>query len=338
MSRILIIGGTGNISTGITNILLENGGHEIFHVNRGIRQKEINGVKTLLADRTDPAAFKSAVESAGVFDCVIDMICYRPEEARQAIDLFKGKTGHYIFCSAVDVYDRRGITYPIHEEQPIGWVHPENTYAYGKVMCEQIFEEANSNDFRVTVFRPAMTYSEGMPLVHLFGWDTYFIDRIRKGKPIIAHGDGTSIWVAAHRDDVAIAFVNAIGNPVAFGKKYNVTGTELMSWVQYYTLLAWTNGYQEPEFIYIPTYHIMKLEPEKAFLLSVNFAQNNIYDNSSAINDLGYKYTVDWLEGSARAVTWLEENKKIKDCAEFPFYDSIIDRWQKMTGYDDIIG
>ncbi len=337
MSKILILGGTGNISTGITNILLEKGGHEIYHLNRGIRQKETKGVKTLLADRTDPAAFKNTIESNGPFDCVIDMICFRPEEAQQAVALFKGNCSQYIFCSTVNVYDRRSVNYPIHEQQPIGWIHPNYAYAYGKVMCEQVFDEAGSDEFPVTVIRPAMTYAEGMPLIHLFGWDTYFIDRIRKGKPIIAHGDGTSIWVAAHRDDVAGAFVNAVGNPVAFGKKYNVTGMELMSWVQYYSLLAWTNGFQEPEFIYIPTHYLMQMEPEKAFLLSVNFAQNNIFDNTSAIQDLDYKYSIDWLEGSARAVTWLEENKKIRDFTEFPFYDALIDRWQKMTGYDEYI-
>ena len=332
MSRILIIGGTGNISSGITNLLLEKGGHEIFHLNRGLKQKEVTGVTTLLADRKDAKAFQHVVESAGNFDCVIDMICYRPDEANQAIELFRGKTDQYILCSSAEVYDRRNVSYPIHEDQPLGWLNSDYEFGLGKVLCEQLFDQAEEEDFNVTTFRPATTYSEGTPLVHLFGWDTYFIDRIRKNKPIIAHGDGTTVMVAAHRDDVASAFVNAIGNPVAFGKKYNVTGMEMMTWVQYYSLLAWSNGYSDPAFVYIPSREILKLEPEKAYPLNVNYRFNDIYDNSEAIKDLDFKYTIDWLEGSARCITWLEENRQMKDCADFPFYDSIIDRWNRMLG------
>jgi len=332
MAKILIIGGTGNISTGITNILLEKGGHEIFHVNRGLRDKNIEGVKTIIADRNDPENFKNAVESAGIVDCVIDMICYHPEEAHQAVRLFKGKTGQYIFCSTVDVYDRRHPVFPMREDHQIGGKHPKDEYALHKMLCEQILDEANSPDFPVTVLRPAMTYSEGMPLVHLFGWDTYFIDRIRKGKKIIAHGDGSSIWVTAHRDDVAVAFVNAIGNSLALGKKYNVTGMELLTWTQYYALLAWSNGYQEPEFVFIPTRNLIKMDPEHSFILKENYAHNNIFDNNAAINDLGYQYTIDWMEGSARMVSWLEQNKKIEDYLNYPFYDSLINKWLNITG------
>ena len=331
MSRILIIGGTGNIGSGITRLLLEKGGHEIIHVNRGLRPEIAEGVKTLRADRTDFQAFKKTVESEGNLDCVIDMICDQPEQASQAVELFKGRTGQYIFCSTVDVYDRRNLTYPIHEDQPVGWINPRFESALKKAVCEEAFNTANDDDFHVSILRPAMTYGEGMGLIHLFGWDTYFIDRIRRGKPIILHGDGTSIWVLAHRDDVAAAFVNAVGNPAAYGKKYNVTGQEMLTWTQYYSYLAWSNGYQEPEFVYIPTANLLKMEPEKSFRLSVTYAHNQIYDNSAAIRDLGYEYTVDWLEGAARVIAWLEENKKIEACENFPFYDSIIDRWGKIS-------
>ena len=116
MSRILIIGGTGIIGKEMTNILLENGGHEIVNVCRGTGGTEIKGVKTLLADRTDLPDFEKTIRPEGTFDCVVDMICNHPAEARQAVELFHGKTSQYIFCSTAEVYDSRHMEIPAGEE------------------------------------------------------------------------------------------------------------------------------------------------------------------------------------------------------------------------------
>lgn len=330
MTKVLIIGGTGNIGTGVTHHLLQKGNHDITHVNRG--NTPVQGVKSIIADRSKPAEFGNALSSAGNFDCVIDMICYKPDEAKQAVEIFKGKTGQYIMASTVDVYDRRFTTFPIKEDQAIGGIHPDFDYAVNKVICEEIFESAINPEFAVTIIRPAQTYSEGLLLVHLFGWDSFFIDRIRKGKKIIAHGDGSSLWVAAHRDDVSLAFANAVGNTKAYCKKYNVTGLEVMTWLDYYRILAEGSNFPAPQFVFIPTSYLMKLNADKTFICRENFSRNNLFDNSAAIADLGYKYTISWKEGSARSVKWLIENNKLEDYTQQPYYDEIINRWEKTAG------
>lgn len=65
-------------------------------------------------------------------------------------------------------------------------------------------------DFPVTVIRPAHTYGEGGSLIHTFGWSTAFLDRLRKGKRIVVHGDASSLWCSCHIDDCARAFVAAL--------------------------------------------------------------------------------------------------------------------------------
>jgi nucleoside-diphosphate-sugar epimerase len=289
-----------------------------------------------LADRADLPNFENTIRPEGSFDCVMDMICNHPAEARQAVELFHGRTSQYVFCSTTEVYDSRHMAIPAGEDQPVGGIHPRYDFALQKVLCEQIFDEACSPEFPVTVLRPSFTYCEGKPLFDLFGTGSGFIDRIRRGKEIIAHGDGTTLVSLAHRDDVAAAFVNAIGNTVAFEKKYNITGTEFLTWSRYYSFLAWANGFQEPEFIYIPSRNLIEMDPERTFMLSVSYSHHQVFDNTAAIRDLGFRYNIDWMEGSARAVAWLEENKKIGDYREFPFYDALIDRWHKMTGYDHL--
>ncbi|MEZ4675771.1 MAG: hypothetical protein R2932_16215 [Caldilineaceae bacterium] len=124
--RILIIGGTGIISTGITRLLLERG-DEVVLYNRGQRPSQVEGnYTTITGDRKDFARFEGQMQEAGTFDCVIDMVCYLPEEAASAVRAFKGRTAHYIFCSTVDVYTKPAAAYPITEaaeRQPSPAVH-----------------------------------------------------------------------------------------------------------------------------------------------------------------------------------------------------------------------
>jgi hypothetical protein len=85
----------------------------------------------------------------------------------------------------------------------------------------------------VTILRPAQTYGEGRDFIHVFGRGAGVWRRLREGRPVIVHGDGSSLWIACHIDDVAQAFVGAVANERAFGRAYNVTGEAVMTWDQY---------------------------------------------------------------------------------------------------------
>ena len=95
--RVLIIGGTGIISTGITRLLVERGDDVVLY-NRGRRASLVKGnYTTIIGNRKDFATFEKQMEEAGTFDCVIDMFCFQPEEAQSAVRAFKSRTGQYIF-------------------------------------------------------------------------------------------------------------------------------------------------------------------------------------------------------------------------------------------------
>ncbi|MCB0183608.1 MAG: NAD-dependent epimerase/dehydratase family protein, partial [Caldilineaceae bacterium] len=187
--RILIIGGTGIISTGITRLLLERG-DEVVLYNRGQRPSQVEGnYTTITGDRKDFARFEGQMQEAGTFDCVIDMVCYLPEEAASAVRAFKGRTAHYIFCSTVDVYTKPAAAYPITEaaeRQP----SLQFMYGYHKARCEELlFAAHDRGELVVTSIRPGHTYGEGgNNLIHALGGGNYHLDRLRKGQPIIVHG------------------------------------------------------------------------------------------------------------------------------------------------------
>jgi len=326
--NVLVIGGTGLISTAITRFLVERGDNVTIY-NRGKTTANIpSSVKRMVGDRRNYPLFERQMEKLGRLDCVIDMVCFQPKEAESTIRAFKNRAGQYVFCSTVDVYTKPAKKYPIREEaerRP----SPSFPYAYNKAECEKLFFEAhNRNDFFLTIIRPAYTYGEGAGIVHTLGWDTYLIDRIIKGKPLIVHGDGTSFWVACHRDDVAKAFVNAVGNEKAFGRAYNVTGDEWMTWNRYYQIIAESLNAPEPELVHIPTEVLAVLMPKRAEWCAKNFRYNNVFDNTAAKVDLGFNYTITWSEGVKRAVNWLKDHGLIEKSEKYPFYDKIITCWR----------
>jgi nucleoside-diphosphate-sugar epimerase len=331
--RILIIGGTGIISTGITRLLIERGDDVVLY-NRGLRPSLVEGkYTTIIGDRKQFTNFEQQMQEAGTFDCVIDMVCYLPEEAESAVRAFKGRTGHYIFCSTVDVYTKPAAAYPITEaaERSPSEKFP---YAYNKARCEELLFAAHERgDLVVTSIRPGHTYGEGgNNLLHALGRGNYHLDRLKKGQSIIVHGNGTSFWPTCHRDDVSVAFVGAIGNEKAMGRGYHVAGEEWMTWEGYHQGLANAIGANAPEFVHIPTDVLVRMAPQEASLTKVNFSYNNLFDNTAAREDLGFRVTIPWVEGARRTITWLEEHGMLENSEDFPFYDRIIDAWRQAIG------
>jgi len=328
--KVLIIGGTGLIGTAVTRFLMERG-DDVTLYNRGTRELRIpHKPKRIQGDPTDYAAFEAQMAKSGPFDCVIDMICFLREDAESAVRAFRGRVEQYVFCSTVDVYTKPAKRYPVKEDEER---QPASSfpYAVNKAACEKILLQAHRRgDFQVTFIRPAYTYGEGGGPIHTFGWGTYYLDRVRRGKPIIVHGDGTSFWVACHRDDVAKAFMGAAGNERAFGKAYHVTGEEWMTWNQYHERVAQAIDAPAPKMVHIPSELLYLVAPKQATWCLENFRFNNIFDNTAARADLGFRYTIRWVEGVRRVVAWLGEHGKIENSDDFPFYDRIIEAWQEL--------
>ena len=215
--KILIIGGTGNISTPITRALLERG-HDLTLFNYDAQPPEwLRGAKIITGDRTHREDFRAKLGGADTFDCVIDMICYEPEDARCDIEIFRGRTHQFIFCSTVDVYTKTPQRYPVTEENGIVEALPSFPYAHKKMQCEQAFWEAHRRgDFALTVCRPTFTYNEAWsPGIHSFGGQSYHLDLVRRGKPIILHRDGQATGGYAKIATVSSADLDKFGQMLA---------------------------------------------------------------------------------------------------------------------------
>jgi nucleoside-diphosphate-sugar epimerase len=325
--RVLIIGGTGLISTPMTRFFLERGDDVILY-NRGARPSRVPPeARQVHGDRTDFAAFEAQLAGLGTFDCAVDMVCYRPAEAETAVRALRGRCGHYLFCSTVDVYQKPYLRYPVREDHPLAG---NNEYGRNKRRCEEIVMAAHgSGELSASIMRPAHTYGEGGGLIHSFGWDTAYIDRLRRGRPIVVHGDGTSLWGSCYIDDVARAFAEAAGNPAAFGRAYTLAAEEWHTWDDYHRKAARAIGAPEPHLVHIPADLLARLAPARAGASADNFLYSNIFDVSAARADLGFRQTVLWEEGVRRTVAWLEANGRVQNSDDDPLPDRVIEAWQR---------
>ncbi len=236
--KILFIGGTGTISMAITRLLAKQG-HDLYLLNRGTRNDEIpSGVKTIIADISNEEETAKKLEGM-TFDCVGEFIGFVPEQLQRDFRLFKDKTRQFIYISSASAYQKPLKGYVITEETPLE--NPYWEYSRNKIACEKLLMDLYRNEgFPVTIVRPSHTYDErSVPLgVHGNGGSWQVVKRIKEGKPVIIHGDGTSLWTITHNSDFAKAYVGLIGNPKAIGEAFQITTDESVSWNEIYGAIA----------------------------------------------------------------------------------------------------
>jgi nucleoside-diphosphate-sugar epimerase len=326
---VLIVGGTGLISTGITR-QLDARGHDVTLFTRGETDADVPlpEVDRVRGDRNDTECLRATVRETAP-DCVVDMVCFDAEQARAAVDAVAPHCDRYVFCSTVDVYHRPVARNPVTESARR---YPNvSDYGRNKASAEDVFFEAHeSGRLDVTVLRPWNTYGEGGSLVHTFGLGTEYVARIRERKPIVVHGDGTGLWGPCHRDDVAGAFVGAVETPGAAGRAYNVTSEETMAWTEYHRTVAAALDAPEPELVHVPTDLLCEALPEETAMLRGHFRYSTVFDNSRAKRVLDFEYTVDFETGVRRVVDWLDDHDAVAPADAGPS-DRVVEAWRETS-------
>jgi nucleoside-diphosphate-sugar epimerase len=326
--RILVIGGTGLISSAVVGQLAERG-WEVTVFNRGLSRRELPpGVRRLTGDRSKSAEFEGMMAQES-WDAVIDMVCFRPGEAESAVRAFQGRTAHYIMTSTVDVYQKPATLYPYREEEPYGGI---GDYAIDKVACERVLWSAHARgDLPVTVLRPAATYGDLHPPVHSLGRRTSYLDRLRRGKTIVVHGDGTTLWVSCHADDVARAFVGSVANPGSIGRAYHVAGEEWLTWDGHHRAVAAAIGAPPPTIVHVPTEVLTRLAPHRIRRVLENFQFHSIFDNTAARVDLSFRYSITLGDGLPGWYRSLESAGLIENSDDDPTDDRVIAAWKEIV-------
>lgn len=237
--KILIIGGTGNISSAVSKLISQKPGMELYLLNRG--QKQIDYVPKdhqLVMDINDEEKVASVLRGMK-FDVVADFIAFKVEDVERDYRLFDGNTKQYIFISSASVYKKPFSDCLVTEGSAVA--NPYWEYSRDKIACENfLMEKYRKEGFPVTIIRPSHTYNEESVPVGVHGklgsWQV--IKRMLEGKQVIIHGDGTTLWTLTHNSDFAKGFVGLMGNIRAIGETVHITSDECLTWNQIYEAIA----------------------------------------------------------------------------------------------------
>ncbi len=297
--KILFIGGTGVISSACSALALERG-LDLYLLNRGQSPRPAPPkARVLAADIRRPETVVSAIEGLH-FDCVVDWVAFTPEHVRTDLEIFRGRTHQYIFISSASVYHKPPRFLPVTESTPLH--NPWWEYSRNKAACEALLMEAyKTESFPVTIVRPSHTYDQTLLPFH-GGYTT--LARMLAGKPVVVHGDGTSLWTLTHHKDFAVGLVGLLGNPHAIGEAFHITSDEWLSWNQIYETVAHAAGV-EPRLVHVPSELIAAHDPVWGASLLGDKAHSMIFDNSK-IRRLVPEFNpvIPFWQGAQEIVAW----------------------------------
>ena len=324
--KILLIGGTGTISGAVARLLAKQG-EDLTLLNRGSRPGEVPaGARAIGCDVRDEEKTKEALEGLE-FDVVCQFVGFEKAHVRQDVRLFAGKTKQYIYISSASAYEKPVQSLPIREDTPL--CNPYWAYSRGKIDCEEyLMEQYRETGFPVTIVRPSHTYGERtLPLgVHGKNGSWQNLRRMLDGKPVLIHGDGTSLWTVTWNEDFARGFVGLLGNPAAIGEAFHITSDESVTWNQIYAAAAEILGV-EGKACHVSAELLARLHPPydcRGSLLG-DKANTVIFDNSKLKQAVpGFSARVSMREGLERSIRYHLAHPELQ--RPDPEYDAWCDR------------
>ena len=324
--KILIIGGTGTISSAITKQLSKSG-HDLWLLNRGNRKSEVPAnVKQLIVDIDNREAVSQLLGDQS-FDTVCEFIGFLPEQVERDIQLFHNRTRQYVYISSASAYAKPAPSHIITEGTSL--VNPYWEYSRNKIACEELLmREYRQNGFPVTIVRPSHTYCErAVPLsIHGPKGSWQVLKRMIQGKPVLVHGDGSSLWTLTWNEDFARGFIGLLGNPKAIGEAFQIMSDESLTWNQIYQCVADALGVQFRPY-YVSSDFLAAVAP-KEYDLTGNLlgdkAVTVCFDCTKLKRAVpGFLATTRFSEGVRRCIAYILDHPELQ--VEDPAFDAWCD-------------
>jgi nucleoside-diphosphate-sugar epimerase len=299
--RVLFIGGTGIISSACSELAIQQG-VELYLMNRGKSIRPMTkGAIRLQADIRQPATVSSVLGDRS-FDAVVEWLAFTKEHIQSDIELFRNRTRQYVFISSASAYQKPPTALPITESTP--FVNPFWQYSRDKAACENLLEQAGrESGFPFTIVRPSHTYDRTLLPFH-DGYTT--VARMRANKPVVVHGDGTSLWTMTHHCDFAVGLLGLLGNPGAIGQTFHITSDESLSWNQIYTIVGHAAGV-EPQLVHIPSELIARYDPAWGDSLLGDKSHSMVFDNRKIHQFVPqFNPVIPFWQGAQEIIAWYD--------------------------------
>jgi nucleoside-diphosphate-sugar epimerase len=319
--RVLFVGGTGIISSACSTLALKRG-IELYLLCRGESPRAApEGAHIIRADIRQPGEAQLALADL-TFDAVANFVAFEPAHIETDLELFAGRTNQYVFISSASAYKKPIDHWPITESTPLK--NPHWQYSRNKIACEDRLLRAYREDgFPMTIVRPSHTYDKTLLPFDPYQAGYTVLRRMLEGKPVVVHGDGTSLWVLTHQADFATGFVGLLGCPQAIGEAFHITSDEVLTWNQIYELVGHAAGV-EPTLVHVPSEVIADYDPEWGAGLLGDKSHSVIFDNSKLKRLVPeYVATIPFARGAREIVRFYQENPEFE--AIRPDVDDLMD-------------
>lgn len=328
--KVLFIGGTGTISSACSDLAIERG-IDLYLLNRGKSPRALPVGATIL--RGDIRDKQSMIDALGSlkFDVVVDWVAFTPQHIELDIELFRGRTNQFVFISSASAYQTPPRSLPIVESTPLN--NPFWEYSRQKIACEERLMRAYREEgFPITIVRPSHTYDRTR--LPFFGrWAV--IDRMRRGLPVIVHGDGTSLWTLTHHRDFAKGFVGLLGNRRTLGEVFHLTSDEALTWNQIFEICAEAAGCSA-EIIHVPSKLIAAYDEGWGTSLLGDKSHSMVFDNSKLKRFVpDFAATIPYSQGAREVIAWFEADpaRQIIDPAATQVIEQILAAYQRALPY-----
>ena len=169
--------------------------------------------------------------------------------------------------------------------------------------------------------RPSHTYDQtSVPFSG--GWTV--LGRMLAGKPVIVHGDGTSLWTLTHHDDFARAFVPLLGHPRTLGEAFQITSDDVLTWNQIAQTMAAALGV-EARVVHVPSDAIAVADPHWGGGLLGDKAHSMVFDNAKLRSVVpGWNAVIRFEQGARGIADWYlaDSARQVTD----PSLDAVMDK------------
>jgi nucleoside-diphosphate-sugar epimerase len=319
--KILFIGGTGVISSACARLAIERG-FDVYLLLRGEGERTRpvpTGAQVLRGDIRDAQTAEYAL-GQHTFDAIVDFVAFVPEHIETALTLFRARTNQYVFISSASAYKKPVVSLPITESTPLH--NPFWEYSRNKIACEQrLLHAYRADGFPMTIVRPSHTYDQTLLPFEAGGT---VLARIEQGKPVIVHGDGTSLWTLTHNEDFAIGLIGLLGHPAALGEAFHITSQESLPWNEIYLAIARALG-KPVDLVHVPSDVIAREHEEWGAGLLGDKAHSVLFDNTKIKRLVpDFHPVIPFWQGAREIVAYHHRNPHLTRVD--PVMDALMDR------------
>ena len=331
--RLLIIGGTGVLSTAVVAEALRKG-VSVTMINRGNRASNIpDNVILIKSDCRDYDTIERHIQSQ-YYDAVIDFLCYDEAQAKSSIEFYSKYAKQYIFISSAAVIDTRNSGV-FNEDSPK--VLPLWGYSVQKWKAEEFVRSfARERRLNYTIIRPCVTYDDTrIPygFSPRYGYHWTFVARAKAGKPILTWNEGKNRCNMMRVEDFAKGVVGLISNEKAYNESFNICGDEAPSFRQVLEAMESCLGFVFPKIDVPVSFMAEALPGRKGELYGRSF--DAIHSNSKIKQIVPFfDQSIDLKEGVSKTIT-AYKSKNYQYGIDWIYdaqCDYIIRKWCKMKG------